>query len=302
MGTPEFAVPSLEALLNAGHDVTAVVTGVDKPRGRGQEVLPTAVKQFALARGVRVLQPSSLLSQEFVEHIRALQPDLIIVVAFRILPPRIFDIPRLGSFNLHASFLPKYRGAAPIQWAIMNGETETGLTTFLLQEKVDTGMILCRRHVPILPEDDSGLLHDRLALEGAGLVVETARLLEQGEAHPVAQDDSEATPAPKIHPEDCRIDWSKPAGAIHNKIRALSPHPGARTTLNNRLLKVYKSKLLKERSRGAPGLIRISGEDMSVSTGDTLLSLVELQQEGRKRMSVGEFLRGRGVEDGAKLT
>ena len=187
MGTPDFAVPSLAVLLDGGCTVAAVVTAPDKPRGRGQQLSPTPVKTLAMSRGLRVLHPASLREESFVREISEILPDLIVVVAFRILPPEIFTLPRLGSFNLHASLLPKYRGAAPINWAIINGETETGVTTFLLQEKVDTGNVLLQARIPILPMDDAGTVHDRLADLGAGVVLETVRRLEQGKAVPRAQ-------------------------------------------------------------------------------------------------------------------
>jgi methionyl-tRNA formyltransferase len=298
MGTPEFAVPSLTTLLDQGCNVVGVVTAPDKPRGRGQRLSPTPVGELAAARALRVLQPGSLKDAAFADAIRALQPDLIVVVAFRILPPSIFTIPRLGAFNLHASLLPRYRGAAPINWAIINGETETGVTTFMLQEKVDTGGMLLQQRIPILPTDDAGNVHDRLSRIGAATVLETVRLFEQGRAQPRLQDDTLATPAPRIFRDDCRINWNRPAREIQNRIRGLSPHPAAFSTHNGKVIKIYRSEILPDRVDQSPGTTVVTGERLAVVTGNGLLSLTDLQQEGKKRMAVAEFLRGYPVSSG----
>lgn len=292
MGTPDFAVPSLKILIDNGYPVLAVVTAPDKPRGRGQELSPTPIKQLAIQHNLSVLQPQSLKDPVLARHLRNLSPDLIVVVAFRILPRELFTIPRLGSFNLHASLLPKYRGAAPINWAIMNGEKETGVTTFFLQEKVDTGNVLLQARIPIMDDDDAGTIHDTLAEVGAEIVLHTLKLIEQGRASPQPQDDSVSSPAPKIFKDDCRISWDRSAVKIHNVIRGLSPYPAAFTMHNGRVLKVYKSKVTGDRSNGLPGSVVVTSTSLSVATADTLLQLVELQQEGRKRMGVEEFLRG----------
>lgn len=292
MGTPDFAVPSLRILIDNGYPIPAVVTAPDKPRGRGQELSPTPIKQLGIQHNISVLQPESLKDPVFARHIRNLSPDLIVVVAFRILPRDIYTIPRLGSFNLHASLLPKYRGAAPINRAIINGEKETGVTTFFLQEKVDTGNVLLQARIPITDDDDAGAIHDRLAEVGAEIVLHTVRLIDQGKANPQPQDESLSSPAPKILKEDCRIRWDQPAVSVHNLIRGLSPYPAAFTTHNGKVLKVYKSKVTEERSARLPGSLVVTSTSLSVATVDTLLQLVELQQEGRKRMGVEEFLRG----------
>ncbi len=297
MGTPGFAVPSLEILISNGCTPVVVVTAPDKPRGRGQEILPTPVKSTALLHNIPLLQPESLSDPVFAEQVRAFNPDVMVVVAFRILPRSVFTIPRLGAFNLHASLLPKYRGAAPINWAIMNGEKETGVTSFLLQEKVDTGNILLSARTPIKPEDDAGFLHDRLAEIGAEIVLHTVRLLEQGKSTPRPQDDILATPAPKIFKEDCRIQWEKSAATIHNQVRGLSPYPAAFTTHNGKVVKIFRSSPLSEQS-GNPGSIRQKDSRLLVSTGDSLIEIMELQQEGRKRMSSEEFLRGYSFQPG----
>lgn len=301
MGTPEFAVPSLTALLDEGCPVVAVVTAPDKPRGRGRKTTPTPVKETAARRGLPILQPPSLRDDVFRETLRGFRPDLIVVVAFRILPRSVFALPRLGSVNLHASLLPRYRGAAPIHWAIINGETETGVTTFLLQEQVDTGGVLLQERVPILQDDDAGSLHDRLAVVGAQLLVRTVRLLDEGTGVPRTQDDSLASPAPKIFREDCLVDWNRPVTAIRNRIRGLSPHPAAFTTHEGRVLKLYRSEIAGQGEREAPGRVIVHGDSLMVAGADGLLSVTELQAEGRKRMGAAEFLRGYPLRSGERF-
>jgi methionyl-tRNA formyltransferase len=227
-----------------------------------------------------------------------LDPDVIVVVAFRILPPEVFLLPRLGSFNLHASLLPQYRGAAPINWAIIRGEKETGVTTFFLEEKVDTGTLLFQERIPILPEDDAGSVHDRLAGLGAELVLKTVQAIEGGTARPLPQDERLASSAPKIFKEDCRIRWSEPAEAIHNRIRGLSPLPAAFTLHGGKTIKLYRSRVLEAPSSAPPGTIEISGDMLLVHTGDRKLEIRELQQEGKKRLGVQAFLRGYRITSG----
>lgn len=298
MGTPDFAVPSLEILVQHHYPVLAVVTAPDKPRGRGQEVTPTAVKHAALRFGLPVIEAHSVKDPDFIRRIADLHPDLLVVVAFRILPKEVLALPRLGSINLHASLLPKYRGAAPINWAIINGEQETGVTTFLLQEKVDAGNILLQARVPILPEDNAGTLHDKLAAVGAELLLHTIRLIEMNKITPQPQDDSLATPAPKIFKGDCRIDWRQQALQIHNRVRGLSPHPGAFTTHNDLIIKIFRTTLTERPSHDEPGTVIVEGRRLFVATADTLLCIEELQQEGRKRMKAEEFLRGYRLNTG----
>jgi methionyl-tRNA formyltransferase len=299
MGTPDFAVPSLRLLLQNGYPVTAVVTAPDKPRGRGQALSPTPIKVLARENRLALLQPDSLKDPAFAGAVRDLAPDLIIVVAFRILPREIFTIPLLGAFNLHASLLPKYRGAAPINWAIIKGEKETGVTTFFLQDKVDTGNVILQARTPITEEDDAGTVHDKLAEIGAEIVLHTVRLIESGKAAPRMQDNALATPAPKIFKEDCRTQWNGSAIEIHNRIRGLSPYPAAFTVHEGKVLKIYKSRIARmERPAGAPGTVSVSTSKLSVSTTDGAIELLELQQEGRKRMGVEEFLRGYRIESG----
>ena len=221
MGTPDFAVPSLEILLKNNFTVSAVVTTPDKPRGRGQQVSFTPVKEFALKHSITVLQPDSLKDPLFISQLTALQPDLFVIVAFRILPKEVYTIPEKGSFNLHASLLPKYRGAAPINWAIINGDNESGVTTFFLQDKVDTGNIILQSRVPIIGEMSAGELHDALSDIGSKAVLETVQLIESGNADAKQQDNTVASPAPKIFKETCRINWNQPMETVHNFIRGL---------------------------------------------------------------------------------
>ncbi len=301
MGTPDFAVPSLETLLANNYVVRAVVTAPDKPRGRGRLFLPTPVKTLAIKHRLPILQPESLRDDTFLQEIKRLNSDLIIVVAFRILPKEVFLLPRLGAFNLHASLLPKYRGAAPINWAIINGETETGVTSFFLQEKVDTGNILLQARIPITPEDNAGTIHDTLAKVGAEIVLHTVRLIEQGKAVPLKQNDSLASPAPKIFKEDCRIHWNQPAERIHNSVRGLSPYPTAFAMHRGKVIKLFRSHLVDSTSPAEPGIIEVSESGLRVRAIDRWLGIDELQQEGRRCLSVGEFLRGYRVQSGERF-
>lgn len=301
MGTPDFAVPSLEILIRNGFSIQSVVTAPDRPRGRGLEVHPTPVKATAMKHGVPVLQPENLKDPSFVSTIASLDPDLIVVVAFRILPPEVFSIPRLGSFNLHASLLPRYRGAAPINWAIMNGETITGVTTFFLEEKVDTGGVILQAQLPIGRDDDAGTMHDRLAQLGSEVVLETVRLIESGKAVAMPQNAALASPAPKIFTEDCRIHWDLPAERVRNFIRGLSPLPCAWTRYQGKILKILKVSLAERRSQGKPGEIFVTTTSLLVAAADCYVSVDELQLEGRKRMRIEEFLRGYHLQTGDTL-
>ncbi|HVZ41400.1 MAG TPA: methionyl-tRNA formyltransferase [Candidatus Kapabacteria bacterium] len=300
MGTPEFAVPSLRAILDAGHDVPLVVSTPDRERGRGLKLSPSAVKAFALERGLDVVTPESLKEESFCDRIRSAAPDVICVVAFRILPEMVYTIPRLGSFNLHGSLLPKYRGAAPINWAIINGEPETGVTTFFLRKRVDTGTIILQRTIPIGPEMTAGELHDVMMEVGAVAVRDTLAMIERGAIVPVEQDDAEATPAPKIFREDCAIDWSLPAGRLHDFIRGLSPHPGAFTSYAGATIKIYRSRLT-DVSGIPPGTVEARGERLLVGTGTTALNVLEVQQQGKRAMTAAEFVRGFRFDQGEKF-
>jgi len=299
MGTPDFSIPSLKILLESNHKVLAVLTQPDKERGRGKKISFTAVKQFALDNNIPVYQPDKLKgNEEFINQMKSLQPDLFVVVAFRILPKEVFEIPKYGSFNLHGSYLPKYRGAAPIQWALINGETETGLTTFKLAEKVDTGNIYLQQKLDIYPEDNFGTLHDRMSELGAKLVLETVNLIvrqdsfgESGNYELKKQDDSLASPAPKITKEICEINWNKSANDIHNLVRGLSPYPAAFFIHKDKVIKVYRTEVL-EKNNLKPFEIEQTKTELFIGCGINALRILELQQEGKKRMSVEEFLRG----------
>lgn len=300
MGTPEFATASLAAILDAGHTVPLVVTTPDRTRGRGLKLVPSDVKRFALDRGLSVSTPESLKDPAFVDEVRAAQADVICVVAFRILPEVVYAIPPLGAFNLHGSLLPRYRGAAPINWAIINGDVETGVTTFFLQKSVDTGAIIMRRAIPIGPEMTAGELHDVMMHVGAEVVVETLARIEQGEAQPMAQDDAAATPAPKIFRDDCRIDWRRPAERVHDFIRGLSPHPGAFAMHGGRVLKIYRSRVEPSR-RIEAGCIAAEHGRLLVGTATAALEIDEVQAEGRRAMPTAEFLRGFRFDEGERF-
>jgi methionyl-tRNA formyltransferase len=292
MGTPDFSIPSLKILLESNHKVLAVVTQPDKERGRGKKISFTAIKQFAIENNISVYQPENLKgNEEFINQMKSLKPDLFVIVAFRILPKEIFEIPKYGSFNLHGSYLPKYRGAAPIQWALINGETETGLTTFKLAEKVDTGNIYHQQKLEILPEDNFGTLHDRMSELGAELILETVNLIENGNYELKKQDDSLASPAPKITKEICEIDWNKSAAEIYNLVRGLSPYPAAFFIYNEKVIKIYKTEVV-ERTNLKAFQIEQTKTELVLGCGKNAVKILELQQEGRKRMTIEEFLRG----------
>jgi len=292
MGTPDFSIPALKVLIDSKHEVIAVVTTSDKERGRGQKVTFTAVKEFALQNNLPVYQPEKLKNNtKLVEQLKKLNPDLFIVVAFRILPKEIFDIPTFGSFNLHGSFLPKYRGAAPIQWALINGDTETGLTTFKLAEKVDTGKIYLQKKVAISFNDNFETLHDKMSLLGAELVLQTVQLIERGDYELQQQDDSFASPAPKITKEICLIDFQKTATEIHNLVRGLSPFPAAYFSLKDKVIKVYKTEIVTGYSL-TPFEFHQTKTELIIGCGKDALKILEIQQEGKKRMKIDEFLRG----------
>ncbi|MBK7630465.1 MAG: methionyl-tRNA formyltransferase [Ignavibacteriales bacterium] len=292
MGTPDFSIPSLKVLLENNHEILAVVTTPDKERGRGQKITFTAVKQFAIDNKISVYQPDKLKGNlEFVEQMRILNPDLFVVVAFRILPKEVFEVPKYGSFNLHGSYLPKYRGAAPIQWALINGDEETGLTTFRLAEKVDTGNIYLQEKVKINPDDNFETLHDRMSLLGAELVFKTVNLIESGNVELYQQDDSLASPSPKITKEICSIDWTKTAEEIHNLVRGLSPHPVAFFNYNNKVIKIYKTEIVHD-LKLKPFEFHQTKTELIIGCGKDALRILEIQQEGKKRMNIEEFLRG----------
>jgi len=294
LGTPEFAVASLKNLVESGMHIVAVVTAPDKPQGRGKHLGTSAVKDYALKAELPILQPTNLKSPEFLETLRSYRADLQIVVAFRMLPEAVWNMPRLGTFNLHASLLPQYRGAAPINWAIINGEKETGVTTFFLKHEIDTGKIIFQEREPILDTDNVGTLYDRLMKRGANLVVKTVQAIESGDYPQQDQDEAgEWKHAPKLFRENCEIDWHKSAPDVRNFIRGLSPYPAAWCVLNGLNLKLYEVRQSKVPSSKAIGEFDTDGRTfIRVKTGDGSLELLEVQLEGKKRMKVDEFLRG----------
>lgn len=299
MGTPEFALPSLNRLLDAGHDVAAVVTVPDKPAGRGRHLRPSAVKECALMLNLPLLQPEELRAPDYIKDLRQLAADLFVVVAFRILPPEVFTLPGIGTINLHASLLPKYRGAAPINWAIINGEQETGATTFFIDEKVDTGQWLMQCRVPIGEEMSAGELHDLLAEEGGELLLRTVAGLEAGSLKPRPQE-GEITRAPKLTREMALIDWRRPAREIHNLVRGLSPYPSAWTLWRGKTLKILKVRPGPAEAQEQPGtLINAGGRGpLLAATGEGTLELVTLQPEGGKALTAADFLRGHSLKPG----
>ncbi len=293
-GNPDFAVPTLDALLSSSHTVVGVVCSPDKPRGRGRKVEPLPVKQRAVEAGLPVLQPVLLKDEQFLSQVRALSPDCLVVVAFRILPRELFALPRLGSFNVHPSLLPKGRGPAPIRWTLIRGETETGVTIIQLTELVDGGGILKQVKVPVEPDEDFGSLHDRLSKLGAQLLVQTLDEFERGSPpRPISQNESEVSKAPKLFAADFLIHWNKPSSEIHNLIRALSPQPGAIATAGQFRLKILQSESVQDKMNLESGQILIKNNDLFVGTGDTPLQLKVVQPEGKRPMSVADYLRGR---------
>lgn len=301
MGTPEFALPSLRSILASRHELLAAVTAPDAPRGRGQNLSPTPVKAEAAACGIPLLQPEKMRDPAFASALASYGADLFVVVAFRILPKEIFAIPLRGTFNLHASLLPKYRGAAPINWALINGEKETGVTTFFIREQVDTGNVLLRKKTGVGEEETAGELHDRLALLGAEAVMETLDMIDRGGFEPERQDDALATPAPKIFHDTCRVDWNLPARRVHDFVRGLSPHPGAWTLHASAPLKIYRTRILDEDAPGLPGTLLETRKRLVVACGRGSVEILELKPESRKRMTGEEFLRGYFLHPGERF-
>jgi len=300
MGTPEFAVPSLTALIEAEYSPVAVATGPDRPRGRGQTVKPTPVKKVAQEAGIDpILQPEDVTDEAFAEAVADLEPDVIAVVAYKILPPAVYTAAREGAFNLHASLLPEYRGAAPINHALMAGETESGVTTFFLEPSVDTGDIILQKRMSIAPDETAGEVHDRMKELGAEAVVETVRQIEEGTVETQPQDDEKATPAPKIHDEDCEVPWDQSAEDVHNHVRGLSPHPGAWTTHDDTRLKLYRTRPAD--GEGAPGEVLVAQEQLLVACGTGAVEVITLQQPGRQRLAANDFLNGYPLHEGEHL-
>jgi len=294
MGTPDFAVPSLEILIAAGYPVVGVITATDKMGGRGgKKLLESAVKKCAVKHGIPVLQPPKFRNPEFQEELRALKADLQIVVAFRMLPVAVWDMPSGGTFNLHGSLLPKYRGAAPINWAVIRGEEETGCTTFFLKKEIDTGDILLQHRIPIGPDDTAGDVHDRMMLEGAELVLKTVQLIESGDYTLQEQDGTAATSAPKIHRETCEINWDQPTQSVHDFVRGLSPFPSAWTMMEDKQLKIIRATREFKTHNHKPGTLVTDNKNyLKIACQDGFLKIDRLQLAGKRRMDTEEFLRG----------
>ena len=298
MGTPEFAVEPLRRLVEGGYNVVGVITMPDKPAGRGYNLQPSAVKVYAEEAGLNILQPVNLKDEEFLAELRALKADLQIVVAFRMLPEVVWNMPELGTFNLHASLLPQYRGAAPINWAVINGETETGVTTFFLKHEIDTGNIILQRKIAIEPTDNVGIVYDKLMNIGGDLVIETVDKIIDGNLVTIPQDESIILKvAPKIFKDTCKIDWNKPSVDIHNLIRGLSPYPAAFTEVKDEKdrvlgMKIYESEVLNETSDSPAGTLISDGKTLKMVTADGVLKLIKVQLAGKKAMMAEELLRG----------
>ena len=303
MGTPDFAVETLEAILQAGHEVTGVVTQPDKPKGRGKSMQYPPVKETAMAHALPVYQPQRIREPECVEEIRKMEPDVIVVVAFgQILPKEILKLPKYGCVNVHASLLPKYRGAAPIQWAVIDGEKETGVTTMLMEEGLDTGDILMRTVIPLDEKETGGSLFDKLAKEGAALLIKTLEALEQGTATRTKQADADSTYAKMLTKKLGKIDFTKSAVEIERLIRGLNPWPSAYTGYNGKTLKIWSASVVDGEAKGEPGqVVEVDKEKLLVQTGEGLLSLEEVQLEGKRRMDIDAFLRGNTEETGTIL-
>jgi len=302
MGNPQFAVPSLRKLVESDHDILSVVTNPPKPAGRGKQLIKSPVAECAKELNLPIIETDELKSEKILHTLRDLNGDVFAVVAYRILPKKVINIPLKGAINLHGSLLPKYRGAAPIQWALINGESETGLTTFIIQPKVDRGNILLQKMIKIDSDDNYGSLAEKMSHTGAELLVNTVDRFESENVEPYNQLDSNATMAPKITPALTNISWEKSAKEIHNLIRGLAPFPGARTVLDSKTLKIFKTKYIEENSTNNSGEISNIGKDsFNVQTGKGQLIVLEVQVEGKRRMNAGDFLRGVQLDIGKNL-
>lgn len=299
MGTPQFAVPSLDRLYQAGLNIVGVITAPDKPAGRGMKITESAVKKYAIEKNLKILQPEKLKDPSFIEELKALKADVQVVVAFRMLPEIVWDMPPLGTINLHASLLPQYRGAAPINWAIINGEKETGVTTFKLQQEIDTGNILLQQKIGINDDETAGSLHDKMMEAGASLLLKTINQMAEGSLKQISQSSiagpqhSTLKSAPKIFSEDCEINWNKKVEEIYNFIRGLSPYPAAFTYLKGKKLKVFTAQKESTEISAKPGEVFTDQKTfLKLTAADGFIHLKEIQLEGKKRMKIEEFLRG----------
>jgi methionyl-tRNA formyltransferase len=306
MGTPEFAVGILDTIIKNNYDVVGVITAADKPAGRGQKIKYSAVKEYALANNLTLLQPTNLKDESFLTELKALNANLQIVVAFRMLPKVVWEMPSLGTFNLHASLLPNYRGAAPINWAIINGETKTGVTTFFIDDKIDTGAMILNSEIAIKPEENAGQLHDRLMLLGSKTVIDTLKIIESRKVTTTIQeDDAEIKTAYKLNKENCKIDWTKSGDEINNLIRGLSPYPASWCFLKDKneelSIKIYEAKLVSESHSYEVGSLISSKKEIKIAIKDGFVQLLSLQLPGKKRMQVAELLNGITFSDSAKV-
>lgn len=305
MGTPEFAVKALEDLLIEKYNLVGVITAPDRPAGRGRKIRQSAVKTFAVKHNLNVLQPSNLKDPFFLDQLKMLNADLQIVVAFRMLPKVVWDMPKIGTFNLHASLLPQYRGAAPINWAIINGETKTGVTTFFINEKIDTGSILLQEEVDISPSMDVGQLHDKLMILGSKLILRTIELLRSVNYELVEQPRIDKKIAPKLNKENCKIDWTSPLNNIFNKIRGLSPYPGAWTILLNKNemieVKIYRSEKIIQDHDFPPGTIISDKKEIKIAVRDGFLKILDLKLAGKRRMDTRSLLNGYTFDEVSKM-
>ena len=297
MGTPEFAVGILDTILQNNYEVVGVITAADKPAGRGQKIKYSAVKEYALAHNLHLLQPTNLKDESFLAELQALNANLQIVVAFRMLPKVVWDMPSLGTFNLHASLLPNYRGAAPINWAIINGETKTGVTTFFIDDKIDTGAMILNAETAIGNNESAGELHDRLMQLGSETVTQTLALLESGKVTTTIQEDNgEIKTAYKLNKENCKIDWNQPASEIHNLIRGLSPYPAAWCFISDKgeewNVKIYQSNIIIEAHTLAVGQLVCNKKELKIAVRDGFIQIESLQFPGKKKMNTAEFLNG----------
>lgn len=305
MGTPEFAVGILDAILKNKFDIVGVITAADKPAGRGQKIKYSAVKEYALAHALKILQPTNLKDGDFLEELKSLNANCQVVVAFRMLPEVVWKMPKFGTFNLHASLLPNYRGAAPINWAIINGEEKTGVTTFFIDDKIDTGAMILNADTPIQPTENAGELHDRLMELGCKTVIDTLTIIEKREVQTTLQTESKGIKdAPKLNKDNCKIDWSKPTSEIFNLIRGLSPYPSAWTIIQDTnqqwIVKIYEAELIKENHSFEPGSIQITKKELRIVGIDGTLKITQLQFPGKKKMTAAELLNGMQFSESAK--
>lgn len=306
MGTPEFAVGILDTIIKNNYDVVGVITAADKPAGRGQKIKYSAVKEYALENNLTLLQPTNLKDETFLAELKALNANLQIVVAFRMLPKVVWEMPALGTFNLHASLLPNYRGAAPINWAIINGETKTGVTTFFIDDKIDTGAMILNSEIAIEPQENAGQLHDRLMHLGSTTVIDTLQVIEKGNVTTTIQeDDAEIKTAYKLNKENCKIDWTKSGEEINNLIRGLSPYPAAWCFLKDKdeelSIKIYEAKLVPEAHSFEIGCLISSKKEIKIAVNNGFIQLLSLQLPGKKRMQVAELLNGITFSETAKV-